>query len=356
MNITRREFLQQLAVFAGATAAAGLAGCVPITPTPAAPPAAVQPTSAPAASSAKSLTKVSFRLNWKKTGPHLAYYLGLERGFYRDEGIDLQINEGTGTGPAAQLIGNKSDFFGLLDASAVIPLIVAGLPIKCVGMVSPVSLNAVIARKDSGVKTLKDLEGKSIAVTPGDALTQMWPAVVAVNSLDASKIKLVNVDASAKLPAVLEKRTDALLGSASDQNFTLQAQGVETVDLVFAKYGVNLLNLGIWVHPDNLNQVDLIKAFLRATYKSYQAIEKEAAAALDIALKGSPDMDRTATKQQWDSYATQLKSVNCPNAPYLYNCPADWTQTMDIMVKYRDLKTDKKAEDFYTNDFIPAKA
>jgi NitT/TauT family transport system substrate-binding protein len=332
MGTSRRRFLQGMVALAGVAAAGGLAGC----------------------GGTKKLGAASLRLNWTVTGVHAPYYLGMSKGYFSAEGIELEIRPGSGSGTTAQLVSNKSDTFGLVDAAAAIPLMAQGLPIKCVAMISPASSLAVIARKDSGIKTLKDLEGKTLAVTPGDSLTQIWPAVVAKNNLDASKIKLVNVDAAAKIPSVLEKRADALLGSSADQNFTLQAQGVETVDLNFASFGVNLLNLGVFAHPDTIaKQGDVIKAFLRAMAKSLAAWEKEFDAAIDELAKAAPEMDRKILIQQATAYKPQLKSPNCPTGKALNNCPADWQQTYDLMVQYRDLKTTMKSTDFYTNEFIP---
>ena len=68
---------------------------------------------------AKELTEVTFRMNWKFTGPHAVYLLGKELGFYEEEGIDLQVMEGSGSVTTGQLIGNKSDDFGLADATAL---------------------------------------------------------------------------------------------------------------------------------------------------------------------------------------------------------------------------------------------
>jgi NitT/TauT family transport system substrate-binding protein len=300
------------------------------------------------------LQKVTFRLNWRGTGVHVPYYLGLERGFYRDEGIDLQINEGNGSVTTGQLVDNKSDTFGLADAAALIPGIEKGMPITCVGMVSPKTSLAVIARKDSGITTLKDLEGKRLALTAGDSLTQIWPAVVSINKLDDKKINLVYVDAAAKIPVVLENKAEALLGSSADQNFTLEAQGVPVVTLDFADYGVNVLNLGIWVHRDLIKEnPTLITRFLRASRRSIEAYKADPEAAIQALLKAKPDLDAGATRKQAIAYLLQLDSPNCPNAAVLYNCPEDWSQTLAIMRDYRGMEIKKSPKDYYTNDLLP---
>lgn len=304
----------------------------------------------------QQLRKATLRLNWKLTGPHVAYYYGVQKGFFKQEGIDLELKEGNGTVTTAQMVDNKSDTFGLADAAALIPMVEKGMPIKCIAMVSPKTSLSVVARKDSGITKLKDLEGKKLAVTAGDSLTQLWPAVVAVNNLEASKINLVYVDAAAKVPVVLEKKADALLGSSSDQNFILEAQGVPTVTLDFADFGVNVLNLGIWVHQDTIkNDPELIRSFLRGLKKSFDEYLKDPEAALVSMLKDKPEIDPVVTRNQATAYLKQLKSPNCPTIELLYNCPQDWEQTLQIMKTYRELDLKLKPTDYYTNEFFTSK-
>ena len=64
------------------------------------------------AATAFAQDKVTFRLNWILYGFHTPFYLGLERGYYREEGIDLTIGEGQGSVRAAQTVGAKGDMFG----------------------------------------------------------------------------------------------------------------------------------------------------------------------------------------------------------------------------------------------------
>jgi NitT/TauT family transport system substrate-binding protein len=306
-----------------------------------------------AAQGASEPTRVTFRLNWKYTGPHAAYFLGNELGYYAEEGIDLVLNEGNGSGNTALLVANRSDMFGLADAAAVMPAVIEGLPIMAVAMASPRTSLAVVARADSGIETLQDLHGKQLAVTAGDSLTQIWPAVVAVNGLDADAIRLVYVDAAAKVPVVLENRAAALLGSSADQNFILEAQGVPAITLDFADHGVNVLNLAIYVHEDMIGRDDdLIERFVRATRRSFEALPDNIELAAELVAAATPEIDPTVALNQTRAYANQLRSPNCPDAPLLYNCPEDWEQTLAIMKEFQGLETDADASEFYTNEFV----
>jgi NitT/TauT family transport system substrate-binding protein len=305
-------------------------------------------------SAAAELTKVTFRMNWKFTGPHAVYMLGKDMGFYEEEGIDLEIMEGNGSVTTGQLIGNKSDTFGLADATALVPIMAKGLPIKAVAMITPTSALAVVARADRNIRNMKDLEGKKLAVTAGDSLTQIFPAIIAVNKLDESKIDLIYVDAAAKIPTVLEGKCDALLGSAGDQSAVMEDQGLDVVDLKFADFGVNFLNLGVFVHKDLIKEnPDLIKRFLRATKKSHEALDANYDKALKLLTEVKKELKLEVARKQGNAYYSRMESPNCKGKPMLYNCPEDWAMTVDIMKTYRDLKGEINSEDFFTNDFLP---
>lgn len=304
--------------------------------------------------SGQELTTVTFRMNWKFSGPHAVYLLGKELGFYAEEGIDLQVLEGNGSVTTGQLVGNKSEDFGLADATALIPIMAQGLPIVSVGMVTPTSALAVVARKDSGIRTMKDLEGRKLSVTAGDALTQIFPAVIAANGLDESMIDLIYVDAAAKIPTVLEGKTDALLGAAGDQSVIMEDRGFDVVTLKFADYGVNILNLGIFVHRDTVeDNPDLIRRFLRATKRSHEALDEHYDRAMELLVDIKRELTVEVAKQQGDAYYSRMESTNCDAAAILYNCPGDWEMTVDIMTTYRDLEGAINAAEFYTNEFLP---
>src|SRR5215216_2821516 len=133
---------------------------------------------------------VTFRLNWYMGGLHVPFYYGKERGFYKDEGIDLTINEGRGSANTVQVVAAGSDTFGLADSSSVIATAAKGAEVKSVMSLLNSTGFSVVSLASTGIKTPKDLEGKRLAVSPGDPLGQLFQALAAVNKLDTSRITL----------------------------------------------------------------------------------------------------------------------------------------------------------------------
>ncbi len=296
---------------------------------------------------------VSLRLNWYLGGLHVPFYYGVDRGYYKAEGIDLTINEGRGSANTVQVVAAGSDTFGLADSSSVVSLIAKGGEIKSVMNVLSSTGFAVVSLASSGIKTPKDLEGKSLAVSPGDPLRQLFEAVAAANKVDVSKISFVQVDPAAKVVTVLEKRADALLGGADDQYFLIKYRGQEPAALRFADHGANIVGMTIVARNDTIKgKPDLVRRFVRATVKSWEEAKKNPDAAVDVAMKVKPDLNRASTK---DQMLVDFELTDSPNVKGRigYGDQKDWAQTVDLLKKYRGLETDAAWTTFHTNEFLP---
>lgn len=154
-------------------------------------------------------------------------------------------------------------------------------------------------RADRGVNTIKDIEGKSIAATAGEASMALLPAIWEANGVDASKITILNVDGPGKLVAAMEGRTDGLLAGLEGQVVILKQRGLEQKVFSFAELGVNTEGLTI-VANDNLiaSNPDLVQRLVSATLKSIEAAKADPAAAVAAAIKAKPEADAALLADQ----------------------------------------------------------
>jgi NitT/TauT family transport system substrate-binding protein len=299
---------------------------------------------------------VSFRLNWYLSGWMAPFYYGQQEGYYRDEGIDLTLSEGRGSGVTIQLIGAKTDMFGFADSSTMMVAVTKGVPIKSVASILNVNDASVISLAGKGVKSAKDLEGKRIATTPGDSTTATFPALLAVNKLDRSKVTLVQVDPTAKPLAVMEGRADALLGGASDQPFVIQAKGFKTEHMTFAQLGVSLLGFSLITHNDLIrDNPDLVRRFVRATSRAWEAARKDPEAVMPALRKVKSDFDIAHGLGQLKVMIALMDTPNTQGKAAGYHAEADWQANLTLLKEYRDLQTTLPASAFFTNAFVPVK-
>lgn len=296
---------------------------------------------------------VSLRLNWYLGGLHVPFYYGKERGFYKEEGIDLTINEGRGSANTVQVVAAGSDTFGLADSSSVVATAAKGAEVKSVMSLLNSTGFSVVSLASAGIKTPKDLEGKKLAVSPGDPLGQLFRALAAHNKLDMSKISFVQVDPAAKVVAVLEKRVDGLLGGADDQYFLIKYKGEEPAALRYADHGANIVGMTILTQEATIkNKADLVRRFVKATARSWDEAKKNPEAAVDAGLKAKSDLNRQSTL---DQLKVDIELLDSPNSKGRigWGDQKDWDQTIALLKQYRDVQTDKPWTAFHTNEFLP---
>jgi NitT/TauT family transport system substrate-binding protein len=297
--------------------------------------------------------KVSLRLNWYLGGLHVPFYYGKDKGYYSAEGIDLTINEGRGSANTVQVVAAGSDTFGLADSSSVILTASKGADVKSVMSLLNTTGYSVVSLAEANIKTPKDLEGKKVAVTPGDPLGQLLQALCKANGVDCSKISMVQVDPAAKVVTVLEKKADALLGGVDDQYFLIKYKGANPAAMRYADFGGNIVGMTILTSGETLKKnPDLVKRFVRATVKSWEEAKKNPGAAVDAALKVKPDLNRQSTLDQLMVDIDLLDSKNSKGR-IGWGAQADWDQTLALLRNYRDLQTDKTWTTFHTNEFLP---
>jgi NitT/TauT family transport system substrate-binding protein len=298
--------------------------------------------------------KVTFRLNWLLYGFHTPFYLGLERGYYKDEGIELTIGEGQGSVRAVQTIGAKGDTFGLADGGSVMAGVSKGAPVKAVMAVTNSSPYSLAVREDSGIKTLKDVEGKTVATAPGEAGLQLLPALFARNGVDIEKVKILRVEGAGKMVAVAEKRAEGLMAGLDNQSLTLPKQGVPLIDFAYSKYGTNTVGLTIFTHADTIKEKpDLVRRFVKATVRSFEAAQKEPDASIKAGQKVKADLETELSLAQLKVGMGLMKTEATKALPTGHFALKDWEDTLELMKKYQGLETTQTAQDFFTNEFLP---
>ena len=298
--------------------------------------------------------KASFRLNWLIYGFHTPFYLGVEKGFYHAQGIDLTIGEGQGSGRAVQIVAAGSDTFGLADGASIINGATKGAPVVAVMGIMDSSPYAIVVRADAGISDLKGLVGKTIAATTGEAGLVMFPAILKHNNLPDDAISFVRVDAEAKMVAVLQNRAVALLGGVENQALILPRKGVPVVTLPYPSLGVNTMGLAIVASRDTVaKSPDLVRRFVAATRMAFEAAEQDQEAANAAGMKIKPDLDHDLALAQLKAGLTLVRSPLGQDKAPGWMAAADWAETLQLMKAYQDLKTDMTPDAFWTDTFLP---
>jgi NitT/TauT family transport system substrate-binding protein len=307
---------------------------------------------------AQNKDKVVLLLNWYTYSEHAPFYLGKDRGYFDQEGIDLDIQEGRGSGVTVQAVAAGTANFGYADVPTMIKAASKGAPVTAVGVALQTSPMSVMGFADKNIRKPEDIKGKTVAVTPGDSMSQIWPLFLKKTNLKEGEFKTVAGDAQTKLNAVMNDQADLLLGYVMDQAIKLQdAKQKPVYPIRFADYGVNLVSSGIIVQKDFLkSKPDVVKRFMRAATKSLEEAAKNPEAAVDAMLKANPKsgIKETALVGMKNTAALYKGPDNPNDRPFRVGAK-NMGETMALLVEYGglDKATAGKAEDYYSNDYLP---
>ncbi|MFV0283392.1 MAG: ABC transporter substrate-binding protein [Castellaniella sp.] len=313
---------------------------------------------APARAEDKPKDDVTLMLNWYLYSEHAPFFLGKKLGYYAEEGINLDIQEGRGSAVTAQAVAAESVNFGYIDITTMIKAAAKGAPLISTGVLFQISPMSVMSFEEKGIRTPQQIVGKTVAVTPGDSLSQMWPIFLKANKIDPKQIKIVSGDAQTKLNAVMTGRADMLLGYVMDQAIKLQdATGKPVYPIRFADSGVNQISSGLIVNKDWLAEhPDLARRFMRASTRAVEAAEKDPQAAVDAMLEakpkaGVPETLLVGLKRSIELYHTEETRNERPFRVTMDNVD----KSLDILVEYGgvDPAHRGKPSDYVTLDYLP---
>jgi NitT/TauT family transport system substrate-binding protein len=332
-------------------------------PTEAAKPAA-QPTAAPqpaAAAPAKPgapLEKVSVTLNWTLYGEHAFFFVARDKGFFAEQGLDVEIKEGSGSANTAKLVGAGTEPIGYVDTPTVMRAQAEGVPITTVLIVQQNGPSSVIHLAEKPLQTPKDLEGKRIALTAGDSFSAIFPAFLAANGVDQSKVEIVSLPTpAAKETALLQGQVDGFLGFFNDQPLRLMdREKVQIAWLPFFEHGVNVLSTGINVNQAYLTEnPELVRKFLAGFVKGVDYTTKNVDEAAEIFAKAAPAFHKELSKQEIEQTIPLLQTANTKGQPLGCMSEKDYQDTYTLLVENANLKEGLDVKTMFSNEYLPAK-
>ena len=306
------------------------------------------------AAQAPAPQKVVFALNWFPVGDHAAYWVALEKGYYRQRGLDVDMQNSKGSGDSIAKVDSGRADVGLADSAVVIAASGRGAKVKVVGMVFDKSPLNVWSRKDAPITKPKDLEGKTVAAPPGDGQRQMFPAFARVNGIDAAKVTWVNVEPAAKVPALAEKRVDAVADYTTGLPFYEKAIGKgNAVMMPWADHGLDMYSMSIIASEKTMKErAPVLRAFLEASYLGWRDVMADPRSALEIFKKRVPEIDLSIIEPNMLMGLELMKTDRYAKNGIGWMDEKKMCESVDLVNTYMGVPTKVECKTVYTNEFL----
>jgi NitT/TauT family transport system substrate-binding protein len=248
-------------------------------------------------------TPITFSLDFRALGRHAAWYVALDKGYYKEAGLDVTIIPSQGTAQAIQNLESNvvqfafSDVAGLVEAHAN-----SHATAKMVAVIyqkAPYAIYSMSSGAD--VTKPKQLEGLTVGSGAGSFTQKVIQAFMAEKGLNPKEVSFTNIDPSARVSMLVSKRVPAIETFIMSRPGIIKAAGgadkVRT--FLLADHGLKLYSNGILVRADYMKaHPEIVKGFVKASLLGWRDTIANPEAAADIVVKYNKALDRGVALQE----------------------------------------------------------
>jgi len=303
---------------------------------------------------------ISLRMAWKLTGLQLPFFWAKAKGYYSDEGLNVTIEPGAGTGKTLALVAGGHDDVGAADFMLTAEAASRGMPVKGIFGLVQEGAWSVISYADKPIKTPQDLIGKSIAMTADHKA--LFDLLLAVNHIPQDKVKIRVTSAATRNTVFMNGQVDGFVSIIIGTPLTLVARanagkGKPVYFMPFEKFGVSPMGQGLIATDEVIKKhPKMLAGLAKGTARAIKDIIKpqNIDAAVDVAMKMSdtPPAQREAIKLGWLETVPRLRTENDKGKPFGWMSEKDWEDCVQILLKTKKIDKAFRAKDLYTNQFI----
>jgi NitT/TauT family transport system substrate-binding protein len=301
---------------------------------------------------ASAVDNVTLITDFGYNGRHAYFFVAIEKGYYKQADLDVQVVRGQGSVDAIRQVGANNAIVGFADAGSLV--LARGndqIPVKLVAIVYAKPPQAVFCREDSGIRQPKDLEGASIANPAGGATVDMFPIYAKAAGFDAGKVKWI-VAGSDALPGLLAGNRVPCVGqfTVGEPLLRMQVAPAKLVRLAFADAGVSFYGNGIIATDTTIaTKPDIVRRLVAATIRGMHDAFANPEEAGHIINKYHPTIDVAVAKGETEAVA-ELAQVKGRELGLVD--PARVEETIAVVNGVFKLKAPVAVSDVYAPGFV----
>ena len=260
--------------------------------------------SIPAVASAQGgLKSITFLTNYVFNGRHSPFFVGLEKGFYREAGFDIDIKPTTGSGFVITAIDGGQADYGMAMLSPVVQGVARGAKVKAFMAYTDVTTSGLVAL--SPFPTPESLIGKRIAAGQTDSARVVLPIIFDMKGLDASTLDWQAADPGVYVSLLLSGRVDLYTASYDSdvpvlrRTLEQQGQGRTAYFSSFAEWGYDTYGF-VLLTSANADPAEA-RRFAEATKRAVEYSIANPEEAVRIMIQHNPTMNHDIVTTQWNA-------------------------------------------------------
>jgi NitT/TauT family transport system substrate-binding protein len=297
---------------------------------------------------AKAADQVVFQLGWFPGGYNSPPYIGVQKGLFAAENLEVKILSGRGSADTLTKLSTNVADFGEAGLDAL-------MAAKAEGQVQATAVmamftqqpDALITTTTTGINTLKDMPGKSVGTSPFTSSNLPWPLVLKQAGVDPAAVRLVKVDANALFGMLAAGQVDGILvwtTTAPAAIPSLTAAGRTMKVIPWSREGYDGYSQAIVASNKTLTErPDVTRRFLKVLRQTFELMAKEPDAAAEAVKAHAPQADLGALRAQVDATVPlMINDISRRDGLGVFN-PVLVQKTWEWVAKAREYPMDKMA-------------
>ena len=249
------------------------------------------------ASFAASPIDITFSLDFIVLGRHAPWYVALDKGYYKEEGLNVKIIPGQGTAQVMQAVESGLAEIGFVDVVGIVLGRASGSTTKMVAVNYQKPPFAIFSLDPgANVTKVKDLEGLELGSSSGSFVPSVIKGFMKMNGLDPNTLKVVNVAPAAKSTMLLSGQLKSIeFFLMSKPSLEREVKGARLRTFLLGDHGLVLYSNGIGAKEEYLKKNSkVVQAFVRASLRGWKDALSNPEDAADRQLKYAKGLDRNA--------------------------------------------------------------
>ena len=313
---------------------------------------------------AAAQTRIKMVLNWKYEGPQAWFFLAQDKGYFKEEGLDVEIDQGEGSAASIPKVASGAYQAGFGDLNALIDLSSkrpADAPVA-VFMIYNTPPFTLVVKQDSPIRSPRDLEGKTVGGPANDAALKLFPAYARLAKIDASKVNITNMAPNLREQMLVRGQVDAVFGFITTVTFSARAMGMDPAkDLRFIRYGdsgMDLYSNAVFFSRSFVkDNPKAVQGFVRALNRAIKDVIADPVAGVEYTLKREPLLKREVEREKL--LATLRNDMNHPEIGRIGLGDIDperLKRAIAIVHEANQLPRLPAPEEVFDRGFLPARA
>jgi NitT/TauT family transport system substrate-binding protein len=304
---------------------------------------------------AQKPTPVKVLLDWAWLPYHAPFLIAQDKGFYKDAGLEVTLEQGRGSATTAIMLSQASFDIAHLNITNAAQMMGKGGSIKVVGLYQHKTAAAIIGIKGKvKLDGPQSLKGIKIGSTPGGSDGLSLRIFTNANNMKVTDLNIVALDSNAKTAALFGGTIDAVSGDSPAFNAYVRATNQEPETLYLADAGVPLLGFGFAANSAYLaKNAAVVQKFLAATKRGFVEAARDYKAACELM---QTMVHLAGTIERCIDYNKGVLELSTPptDASWGQQSAEEWTKLISTLKAAGELPNDDKPlTTYYTNDLVP---